>query len=191
MALAVGPTLPCPKCRRALEPASWRDERHARCRYCETEAEFRPFPALHATYSVVKAQAVVLSEEATCFFHATNQAAAVCGDCGRLLCPVCSVPHDRTTLCPACIANRRKQQAQAVNSRFLWGGTALSLALLPILLWPFTFVTAPAALTLALIGWRKPQSLVTPGRWRLVVAMLAAATQIALWAAFLVNAALH
>lgn len=191
MALEIGPLLPCPKCSKPLEPASWRDGRRARCRWCETEIEFRPYPALTATSTVAKAQAVVLGDDATCFFHVTNQATVVCGGCGRLLCAVCSVPHEGGVRCPSCISTERKQQDRAVNSRFVWGGAALATALVPLIIYPFTAVTGPTAVVISILGWRKPDSLVHPGRWKLVVAGLLGLGQCVAWGFVIFKLATH
>jgi hypothetical protein len=176
-----GPALPCPACKRTYEALDWIDANHCRCLKCQEDFDFFPFPALVATKEVVRPQAVAVAEDSTCFFHGENQAEKVCDGCGRFLCAVCAVPFAGKTLCPNCIANSKKDDVRLVASRFLPGSAALSLALLPILLWPFTLLTSPIALYLAITGWKKPQSLVKPGRWKLVVAGIIALMQIGGW----------
>jgi hypothetical protein len=140
------------------------------------------FPALVATKEAVKPQAVAVAEDSTCFFHGDNQAEKVCDGCGRFLCAVCAVPFAGKTRCPNCIANSKKDDVRLVASRSLPGGAALGLALLPIVFWPLTLLTSPVALYLAITGRKKPQSLVRPGRWKLLVAGLVALLQIGGWA---------
>jgi hypothetical protein len=126
----------------------------------------------------------VLSAESVCFFHAENRAEAICDGCGRLLCPVCAVPFAGQKLCPTCIATGKATGAPAmIRDRMLWDGTAFALALVPILVWPFTLITAPAALGVVIYGWNKPGSLVRgPSRWRFIVAGILALAQIGGWA---------
>lgn len=176
-----GSALPCPSCKRSYEALDWIDANHCRCLKCQEDFDFFPFPALVATKEVVKPQAVAVAEDSTCFFHVENQAEKVCDSCGRFLCVVCAVPFGGKTLCPNCIANSKKEDAGLVGSRTIPGGAALMLALLPMVLWPVTLLTAPAALYLAITGWKKPQSLVKPGRWKLIVAGLIALMQTGGW----------
>lgn len=175
----------CPSCHRTLPRDSWLNERQVHCRNCDADIEFVPFPALHANRSVVRSEAATLGEDATCFFHATNRAAAVCSGCGRLLCSVCAVDFAGQCLCPTCIANRPTSRPDNVSSRMLWDGAALMIATLPIIVWPFTIVTAPTAIGLAIYGWNKPCSLVRGSRVRLVLAMILGAAQLVGWVAFL------
>lgn len=178
-----GPALPCPSCKRVLGPESWSDAGSGTCVRCRTEFDFIGFPALHATRAQIAPQAAVLDADSVCFFHAENRAEAICEGCGRLLCPVCAVSFAGQRLCPACIAATKKSEAPTITrDRVLFDGIALVLALLPIIAWPITLVTAPAALVLAIYGWKKPGSLVRGrSRVRLVIAMIVALLQIGGW----------
>lgn len=171
----------CPECGRELPADSWRNDRQVRCRSCEKDIEIVPFPALHASGTFVRPAAAMLGGDATCFFHAANRAEAVCSACGRLLCPVCAVDFAGQCLCPSCIARRPAERADATTSRMLWDSIALILATMPILVWPFTVVTAPMAIGVALYGWNKPCSLVRGSRVRLVLALILGIAQVAGW----------
>ncbi len=184
--MTTGAELPCPKCGRELEALSWHDERGGRCWSCRTPFEFIGFPALRARRPGAVPKAVLVAEHATCFHHPENQAEVVCEGCGRFLCSVCAIHFGRRLVCPACIKAATTTDADAVGSRLLFDGIALALAVLPLLMWPTTVVTAPVALGAAVVGWRKPRSLVEPGRSRLVVAGLIALAEIAGWVTLLV-----
>jgi hypothetical protein len=67
------------------------------------------------------------------------------------------------------------------NQRTLYDGIALTLAVLPILMWPLTFITAPASLFIVVRHWRSPLSVVPRTRVRYVLAALFAVAQIAGW----------
>lgn len=187
--MIAGPALPCPKCSRVLEPAAWHDAGSGRCPRCTVEFEFRGFPALRAGRTRVAAQAALVAEESVCFFHAENRAEVICGDCGRLLCAVCAIDFGGRVRCPSCVAVvKQSDTAEAVAGRVLYDSIAFTLALLPLVIFPFTVVTAPVALGIVIYGWDKPNSLVRgAGRWRLVVAGIFAVLEIAGWAIFGVN----
>ena len=175
-----GAALSCPKCRREL-PAVELDAGACSCGGCGSAYVFVGFPARRATRSVVRARNVAEGEEASCFFHAENQAEAVCDGCGRYLCAVCSIPMGGRTLCPSCIAAQKDTGEQVIKSRMLYDSLALTLAVLPMIIWPFTVVTGPIALGMVIYGWRKPGSLVRGRRWRMIVAAIIAVVQISVW----------
>lgn len=179
--MTTGAALSCPKCKRALDSSCWVDDAGGACAHCLRPFEFVPFPALRARRRVIRPQAVAGGGEASCFFHADNRAESVCEGCGRFVCAVCSVDFAGRPLCPACIATKKDAAAGVVKERVLYDGIAFGLALLPMLLWPTTLITAPAALGVVIVGWKKPASLVRRGRWRLWVAGLLAILQIGAW----------
>ncbi|MEO5960426.1 MAG: hypothetical protein ABIZ49_07975, partial [Opitutaceae bacterium] len=109
--MTAGPVLACPSCKRTLGPESWSDAQHGTCFRCKNDFEFLGFPALTASRAKVAAQAAMLAEDSVCFFHAENRAEAVCEGCGRLLCPVCSVPFAGQKICPTCIAATKTSPA--------------------------------------------------------------------------------
>ena len=179
-----GPALPCPACKRSYEAIDWIDANQCRCLKCREDFDFFPFPALVAAPEVARPQAVAVADDSTCFFHGENQAEKVCDSCGRFLCAVCAVPFTGKTLCPNCIANSKKADVQLVASRSLPGSLALVLVLMPmvtIVFWWATLVTSPIALYIAITGWKKPRSLVQPGRWKLIVAGIIALLQVGGW----------
>lgn len=184
--MIAGPALPCPKCQRALETLSWHSDAGGNCRYCGVDFEFTRFPALTATRAHVGPKTVLAAEHATCFFHLENQAETVCASCGRFLCTVCAIDFNQRKLCPNCIASASSQAVETVNQRTLYDSLALSLSLVPILIWPITVVTSPLALGFVIYGWRKPRSLVGGGRGKLVAAAILSILQIAGWISLLV-----
>jgi hypothetical protein len=68
------------------------------------------------------------------------------------------------------------------NSRTLFDSTALIVAVAPLLAWPFTFISAPIALFIALRYWNRPLSLVRRWRWRSALAAAIALCEIGGWA---------
>jgi hypothetical protein len=156
--------LACPACRRVVPDVYWQGVDVVRCPACEGEFEQLRFPAMAAAVRVDRA-ASLGSGEANCYFHAQNRAEAPCDGCGRYVCAVCRVPFAGQHFCPACLEARSDRQKLPENHRVLYGNMALGLAVMPLLLWPITLVSAPAALGLSIYGWKKPGSLVGKRRW--------------------------
>jgi hypothetical protein len=122
--------------------------------------------------------------EATCFDHPAKRAVAACSQCGRFLCRLCAVSFADQTWCPGCVAAGagKANAAKLETSRNLYDSMALILPLGSLILWPFTIVTAPASLALALMKWNEPLSLVRTSRWRMIAAVVISLAMIGLWA---------
>lgn len=173
---------PCPKCKAPLSGIG--DAGEGACGGCRTKLDYVFFPARRRAKPVARAVRSV-DGDATCYFHAQNQAAAVCDGCGRYVCAVCEVPGERDErLCPPCVSAGRKKVVEKADELITYDAMATTLALLPIIMWPVTLITAPAALTLAIYGWRKPRSLVRPGCGRFVAAIILSGLQICAWVGF-------
>ncbi len=172
----------CPKCKVRLDGIEEAGE--GVCGACAAILTYVLFPARHRPKPVARA-ARSIKGNATCYFHAQNQAAAVCDDCGRYVCAVCEVPGDEgRRLCPPCVSAGRKKVVQKADEIVTYDTIARGLATYPLLLWPFTALTAPAALVMVCYGWKKPRSLVRPGSGSFIVATIFATVQIAGWIGF-------
>jgi hypothetical protein len=122
--------------------------------------------------------------EASCFYHPGRQAVRPCDGCGRFLCALCDVELGREHLCPTCLdTGQRKGKLTALETRrTIYDDAAVAVAVVPLLMWPMTLLTAPLAIGLAVYGWNKPGSLVPRTRVRFYLAILLAAAQLAGWA---------
>lgn len=162
----------------------------AMCPACNADTMVRVFPAILNAPEIVSPEGVVQGEqEAACFFHPSKAAAIACSRCGRFLCQLCQVEFRGESWCPECITTgaRKKKIATLENCRTLYDTIALALAGLPIpFFWFATFLTAPAALFMAIRYWRAPGSLVRRTKLRLIVAISLALCEIAGWAWFIV-----
>ena len=173
---------PCPKCKEPLAGIVETGAGH--CGACATLLDFSLFPARLRPKPVARAVRS-MEGDATCFFHAQNQAAAICDGCGRYVCTVCVLPGDKgQQVCPPCLSSGRKKSVTKADEIVVYDSLAMTLALVPMLMWPFTVVTAPSVLIVAIYGWRKPRSLIRPGNSRLILAMVIAVLQITGWVGF-------
>ena len=173
--------LACPNCKRPVPEAYWRRTDLVRCPACESEFEQLRFPALAAARRVDRA-ATIETGEANCYFHAQNRAEVACDGCGRYVCAICRVGLSGQSYCPSCLEARTTHRRLPENHRVLYSQIALTGAVLPLLVWPFTLLTAPAALAFCFYGWKKPGSLLPHGRrWRFILAGTIATVEIAGW----------
>jgi hypothetical protein len=173
---------PCNRCDVLVRPWELGSGDDAVCPYCGAESVVRVFPAMfHKQSGAVSSPAE--EGEATCFDHATRRAAAHCTQCGRFVCQLCSVEFRGGVWCPHCFAAgfTKKASPDLQQGRTLYDSLAFTLALAPLLVWPFTIVTAPAAIFIAVFFWRKPISVVRKYRWRMLAAIILGVAQIAGW----------
>ena len=178
----------CPKCRVALPDALFNRSEFAPCPNCGVAVRCEVFPALYAGPRIGRpGELLVDASEASCFFHPEKKAAVACESCGRFLCALCDLDFAGRHICPSCLAAGRKKGAlgNLDHFRFSWTGLSLLLSTIPLLLFPFfflTLVTAPTAIVVALIGLRRPASLT--GRRRVIgltVALALAVAEIIAW----------
>jgi len=157
------------------------------CLNCGAQLQAYVFPAISQVLVGKGGEALLSDTEASCFYHPQKKAAAACETCGRFLCALCDVDFNGKHLCPACIESGKKKgkMTNLENRRMLHDHIALSLALLPMLIYPFTIVTAPAAIYYAIRYWKTPSSILPRTRIRNILAIFIALLQIAAWCFFI------
>jgi hypothetical protein len=173
----------CPSCRNRVPADFANTGQFFPCGGCNQPVLLDVFPAARRPSSPAGG-GTAADGVAACFFHDERAAQAACDGCGRYLCALCDVPVGREHLCPECLAarHRRGTRQTVPNERIAWDRLALLLATLPLLLWPFTIVTAPTALFLVVRFWRAPGSLVGRSWPRMLIAGLLALAQVVGWA---------
>jgi hypothetical protein len=155
----------------------------ATCPECGARSVVRVFPALFYGASGPVETEAAAEGEATCFDHPGKRAVAACSHCGRFVCLLCAVDFKDAVWCPACFmaGEYKAQKVEIENSRTLYDSTALTVALAPLVVWPFTAISAPIALFIALRYWKRPLSLVRRWRWRTALAAAIALGEIGCW----------
>jgi hypothetical protein len=187
--MTASPLIACPKCRAWLLDDVFNREEMKPCPACGTPLRIEVFPALfREAVSGPSAQPVMIEGESSCFFHPQKKAVVPCGGCGRFLCALCDCEFGAQHFCPACLeAGKSKGKIKALeNERSRYDSIALGLAVLPIVFFYFTIVTAPVALYVAIRYWNKSHSLVHATRIRLVLALILSLLQIGGWGAFFI-----
>jgi len=175
--------VPCNRCNRPLPKWGLSTQPATLCPECGAWSTVRVFPALFYAASGPVATEAAAEGEAACFDHPGKRAVAACSRCGRYVCQLCSVEFKGAVWCPSCFAagEYKAQTVEFENSRTLYDSTALIVALAPLLLWPFTAISAPIALFIALRYWNRPLSLVRRWRWRSLLAAVIALCEIGGW----------
>ena len=174
----------CPKCKIGLTASVMNRPNLTLCPACAVPLQVEIFPALFRRIAEGRdGEAVLVEGESTCFYHPQKKAVLPCEGCGRFLCALCDCELHGQHFCPVCLeVGRKKRKIKSLeNERTLYDRIALALAVLPMLIFYFTFVTAPAALFIALRYWNYPRSIVRPSRIRLVLAIIFASLQIVGW----------
>lgn len=177
----------CVRCHSRQPAHRWTGGAMVRCSQCNSAQRVEFFPAMARPDAPVQAGRTLLAgDEASCFYHPHKQAVIACEECGRFLCALCEVELSGRRLCPGCIkAGQSKRKIKNLENRcVLYDDLALSLALLPLLFFYLTLLTAPVALFLALRHWNSPRGILPRTRIRYVLAILFSGAQLAGWAIF-------
>jgi hypothetical protein len=154
------------------------------CPGCGAPLQVLVFPALvRPVQTGAGAPGIAAEGEASCFYHAQKRAVVPCDGCGRFLCALCDMELNGQHLCPGCFETGRKKGrlSNLDNRRTLHDSLALTLTLLPLLFYPATLLTAPAAVYVCIRYWNAPGSLVRRARYRFVLAMILALLQMTGW----------
>ena len=144
------------------------------------------FPAVVRSSNSANAETIMESGQASCFFHEESPATALCDVSGRMICDLCKTEWKGKTVSMAALHSLAKGDVSSdtITSRTNWDTIALTLVVLPILVWPLLVLTPPVALGICLFKWRAgPTGIVRKSRWRYVVAAIIAIPEI-LWGAF-------
>jgi hypothetical protein len=184
------PLIQCPKCRGQLLDGVFNLEQLVPCPLCRAPLQIEVFPAFFRPVTSGRdGETVMVEGESTCFYHPQKKAVLPCAGCGRFMCALCDCELHGQHFCPMCLeAGRTKGKIKSLeNKRTLYDSIALALAIAPLVVFYFTFITAPAALFIAIRYWNSPMGIVRRSKIRYVLAMILASLQIIGWALVLYN----
>ena len=174
----------CPRCQAPLAEIDFNQSQLAPCPACAAPLQVEIFPALYRpVLSGREGEAVLIGTESSCFYHPQKKASVPCDACGRFLCALCDCELHGKHYCPACLETGRTKGkiASLENKRTLYDSVALSLSLLPLLIFYFTIITAPITLYIVIRYWNAPRSIVHRTRIRYIFAVFIALLQIVGW----------
>lgn len=179
----------CTGCHTPLAPALYNSGGFHECPGCSAPIRVEVFSALIEPPRLgAPSEEVLIDGEPGCFFHPTKKAVRPCDGCGRFLCNVCDIELGGRHFCPQCLeSGKRKGKLQEIeNRRTLYDSLALALATYPLLIFYFTLITAPFSIYIAIRYWKAPSSIIPRSRWRFVVALILASSELVGWAALFI-----
>lgn len=177
--------LQCRVCYSAIPFTVVNTEEMTSCLQCGTRSQIAVFPSfLRPPELKAPGVALEVEDQASCYYHPEKKAERECDFCGRFLCSLCDIDFGNNHYCPTCLESKdekRKRISELENRHVLYDSLALSVAVLPMLIFYLTIFTAPVALWLAIRHWKTPLSLFPRNRWRFVLAILISIGQLAGW----------
>ena len=193
----------CAACQSPMPDSLFQGSAHAACQACGKAVSAFLFPALHRpiTQAPPTLDMTPPAEgEAACFYNANRKATKVCNHCGVFISDAWAAQWGTETICLKCLDQlRAKSKTERFEAgRTLWDNVALGLIVVPfvvslifictLILYfmsvftiALTFITAPAAIFVAMRHWNSPRSLVPRGRLRLIMAIGLALLVVASW----------
>src|SRR5580658_9311534 len=130
----------CPACRAWLMGGPFNQPELAPCPACAVPLQTEVFPALFRKIGPGQAgEAIMIEGESSCFYHPQKKAVVPCDSCGRFLCALCDCQLHGQNLCATCLeSGKTKGKIKSLNNeRTLYDSIALSLAILPLLIFYF------------------------------------------------------
>ena len=174
----------CPHCQGSLPGILCNTGAPVDCPACDSPIQVEVFPAFFKPAAAGQSGETILEEGvSSCFYHEQKKAVVHCAACGRFLCALCDLDFNGRHLCSACLQSGQKNRdlPELENQRTVYDRAALSMALLPLLIWPLTLITGPIAVVLATISFFRPLSLVSRTRIRAWLAMVFGLLEVAGW----------
>ncbi|MBT8357824.1 MAG: hypothetical protein HKO79_14810 [Desulfobacterales bacterium] len=177
----------CTQCNASLERENINRQELMPCPFCNSLLQVDIFPAMFRAIPAGKSGEVLLEKsEASCFYHPQKKATIVCSLCGRFLCDLCDVDLNEKHLCPSCLEKGRTKRKiiSLEDQRTCYDRIALLIAIVPMLGFWLTILTAPIVVFITIRHWKSPGSIVRKTKIRFIVAFIIASLQIAGWTFF-------
>ena len=175
----------CPECNYPLPAERYNaPDGFLICGSCRCKVMVHALPALYQRDQAAEKARDADLDDAGCFFHDSKKAEYVCSSCGRFLCELCALQMGGETLCTSCLEHRRKkpeEHQEFISRQFRHDKLALGLAVVPLIYFPLTLFTAPAALFVGFRFWKKELVLATHVRGRLIAALVFSLLEIVGW----------
>ncbi len=176
--------LKCTKCAAPLAPEIFNTDQFSPCPSCGVPIRVEAFPALLQEITPGRdAEKLIIDDDAGCFYHPAKKAVVACESCGRFLCALCDLELNDRHLCAGCLeAGAKAKTIKTLETRrVLYDNLALSMAILSMVVWFFSFITAPIVMYLVVRHWRSPSSIVPRTKIRFVAAFIIAGLQLVGW----------
>jgi hypothetical protein len=182
--------LRCNNCR-ALLPTEVVNARAQQCPSCRTSVRVQAYPALlRRDLGPAPIKRVADANDSACYYHDNRRAERECTSCGRFVCALCDIELGEDTLCPSCLERHMKDKslARLDFGRTRWDRVNTSLAAFGLLSFsciPIVFITAPAAIGIAIKHRATPLSIFPRSRAGLWLGAGAAALELVAYVGFI------
>ena len=153
----------CPSCRGEVAPVATQNG-WQKCPYCGKQLQICVWTVARPNTNA----AIVLSEQATCFFHPDKAFQACCQRCGRFVCALCDLQLGAEHVCPACFERGRGSsganpgKAEWRHRDVLYDSIALTVGWGWILFWPTIVAAIPTVIILHVKYRKAPRSSLIP-----------------------------
>jgi uncharacterized paraquat-inducible protein A len=176
-------------CGESIPVQSWNSDQPLQCPRCRLQLWHIAFPSFFQASQGTGKGELLLEQESSCFYHPEKKAVIICSSCGVFLCALCDIELNNEHLCSRCIQQGKKKGKlkNLEQERTLWDDVALALSLIPLLVWPFTVITAPITLYLIVKHWRSPASILGRTKFRFLLAGFIAFAQMTGWGFLIVH----
>jgi hypothetical protein len=174
----------CPKCKVPLLYQVYNTFDLTNCPSCDIPIRADVFPILFKEHETGRlGENILLENESSCFFHPQKRAVVPCAMCGRFLCALCDIEFNGQHVCPVCLETGKKKRKikNLETHRVLYDDIALALAIIPLILFWITVITAPMSLYIAIRHWKSPSSIIPRTKVRSIVAIFFSSLQIVGW----------
>ena len=174
----------CTRCASPLNENLYNTRRLEKCPSCGTPILVYVFPALYRDIPEGSpGEALLIDNEASCYYHPDKKAVIPCSVCGRFLCALCDVEFNGRHLCTSCLekSGKNNKMSSLENRRVLYDSIALWLSIIPMLFVYITVITAPLAIFMVFRYWNAPSSIISRTKLRFIAAFIISGLQIAGW----------
>lgn len=174
----------CNACGTAVDRSSYNSHTLLPCVSCGTPLLAAVFPSHDKGIKMGRnGETILTDEDASCFYHHDKKAAVACESCGRFLCSLCDIQLNNQHICTSCIeSGRKKGNLKGIErSHVRYDLICSSLAIIPLLVFYTTILTAPATVFLVIRHWNDEMGLIPHSRAPYVFAMIFALLEITAW----------
>ncbi len=143
--------------------------------YAKVHHHIHLYPAFLRRKKGPEAKEILEEDESSCFYHPQFAATNVCSHSGRFICDLCTTEWNGEIISLQALneIKSKGKNAKLSDSKKLWDDIALALVLLPIVVFPLLYVTAPLAVIISLWKWKQgPTSIVRRSRVRYIFAII-------------------
>lgn len=158
-----------------------------KCPGCDVSRRVYFFPVIATGVEAApKSEAIVVSDDASCFYHPKKKAVVPCASCGRFLCALCDVEHMGRHVCMTCLEKDHVESDDFRREYMAYDQLALSLSVVTVIFSFLSLLVLPYVVFLVIRHWNTPVTVFGRRRWVFGLALFFASLQLLLWGSLIV-----